>query len=158
MRNGIKIKTKIFLGLVVLIIIITLACGSKIIETVKSGTYQIKQAAVSGNMSAHMQPGLYFQNFGDVGEWPKAETYYFTSDKDSDKDKKEDASIEVRFNEGSLCNISGTCRVVMPISSKHAIELITVHGYQSYDDLANELILKVIRNSLRLTANLMSAR
>jgi len=46
----------------------------------------------------------------------------------------------------------------MPETEQEAIDLIVKHGYMSFEDLEKKLILPVIRNSLRLTANLMSAR
>lgn len=149
-------KTKIGLGIILLIIIVALSFGTKIIETVEKGTYQVKQAAVTGKMTAKMTPGMYGQWFGDILTWPKAETFYFTAD--IVEGKKVDQSIEVRFNDGSICNISGTCRVVTPITSGDAISLIVVQGFRTYDDMEHKLILPAVRNALRLTANLMSAR
>lgn len=129
-----------------------------LVSTVKSGTYEIKQAAVSGNMSAKMQPGMYPLFFGSKEVWPKAETYYFTADKDTRDDDSRDNSIEVRFNDGSIAHISGTIRIILPISEEDAINLVTKYGYKSYDALRDKLILPVLRNALRNTANLMSAR
>ena len=148
--------TKIGLGLLLTIIILALVFGTKIVETVEKGTYQIKQAAVSGTMTAKMEPGMWGQWFGDIEVWPKAETFYFTAD--IKEGKKIDQSIEVRFNDGSICNISGTCRVMTPSSPTDAINLTIKHSFRTYADLEHKLILPVLRNSLRLTANLMSAR
>ena len=47
---------------------------------------------------------------------------------------------------------------MLPVSGQDAINLVVREGYRSYRDLEQKLILPVIRNSLRLTANLMSAR
>ncbi len=149
-------KTKIGLGILVAIIIIALSFGTKIIETVEKGTYQVKQAAISGKMTAKMTPGMYGQWFGDIITWPKAETFYFTAD--MVEGKKIDQSIEVRFNDGSICNISGTCRIITPATAADAISLIVVQGFRTYNDMELKLILPAVRNSLRLTANLMSAR
>jgi len=149
-------KTKIGLGIIAIVIIMALVFGTKIVETVEKGTYQVKQAAVTGNMTARMIPGMYGQWFGDIVVWPKAETFYFTAD--IVEGKKIDQSIEVRFNDGSICNISGTCRVVTPVTAGDAIKLIVVHGFRQYGDMEHKLILPAVRNALRLTANLMSAR
>ena len=150
------IKAKVGGGLIFVIIILALIFGTKIVETVEKGTYQVKQAAITGNMTAKMTPGMYGQWFGDILVWPKAETFYFTAD--VKEGKKIDQSIEVRFNDGSICNISGTCRVVTPITSGDAISLIVVQGFRTYNDMEHKLILPAVRNALRLTANLMSAR
>ena len=155
-KPGMHLRQKVTLGVVAAIIVVAFLIGGKLFETVNKGTYQIKQAAITGTMSAKMDPGLWFQLFGDIQTWPKAETFYFTAD--SDEGERGDQSIEVRFNDGSLCRISGTTRIMMPATEQEAINLAVREGYRSYTDLEHKLILPVIRNALRLTANLMSAR
>jgi len=151
-----KIVGMVFIGT---LFIIGLICTPMIFETVEKGTYQVKQAAVSGTMSAKMTPGLWLQMFGDIDTWPKAETYFFTAEKDTDAgDEDGDASIEVRFNDGSLCKISGTLRIVMPTTEGEAISLVVNRGHKTYNDLQEKLIKPTLRNVLRSTANLMSAR
>lgn len=138
------------------ILLLSLIFASSMFETVKKGTYQIKQAAITGAMSAKMTPGLWMQAFGDIQTWPKAETFYFTADVEEGEEL--DQSIEVRFVDGSICHISGTCRVQMPIIEEAVLDLVIKEGYKSFLDLELKLILPVVRNSLRLTANLMNAR
>ncbi len=140
----------------IVLIIMFLMFSSGLFETVKKGTYQIKQAAITGSMSTKMTPGIWLQLFGDIQTWPKAETFYFTAD--SAEGARRDQSIEVRFSDGSICNISGTCRINMPVNEIAALDLVIKQGYRSFDDLELKLILPVVRNSLRLTANLMNAR
>ena len=70
----------------------------------------------------------------------------------------EDLSIEVRFNDGSIARISGTARITLPATADEAIGLVVIHGYRSYSELEQKLILPTVRNALRSTANLMSAR
>ena len=142
------------LGAIVLIFL--LYSVGAVFETVEKGTYQIKQAAITGTMSAKMNPGLWMQLWGDIQVWSKAETFYFTAD--SDEGSKYDQSMEVRFNDGSLCNISGTLRILLPANEQMAIGLSTVLGYSDYNDLEHKLIKPAVRNALRLTANLMTAR
>lgn len=149
-------KKGMFFGLLAVVIVVAIICASSLVETVEKGTYQIKQAAVTGKMSAKMTPGLWAQLFGDIEVWPKAETFYFTFD--IGEGKKVDQSIEVRFCDGSVCKISGTLRVIMPASPDQAITLTTEKGFKTYADLEHKLVLPVVRNALRLTANLMTAR
>lgn len=131
---------------------------SSLVETNKRGQYQIKQAAVSGEMTARMIPGMYGQWFGDIDTWNKAETFYYTSDHDGEGDTDADNSIEVRFNDGSIAWISGTARILLPTTGEDAIALVVDLGYRDYATLEQKLILPTVRNSLRTTANLMSAR
>jgi hypothetical protein len=151
-------KQIVTLGGAVIILIVGIVLVGKLTETVDKGTYHIKQAAISGTMTAHMDPGLYCQCFGDREVWSRANTFFFTQGRDVTQDTDIDNSIEVRFNDGSIARISGTLRVVMPTSPQQAIDLVTVQGYRSYADLEAKLIRPSVRNALRLTANLMSAR
>jgi len=153
-----KLGKQITLGFIAVILIVLAICAGKLVETVDKGTYQIKQAAITGTMSAKMTPGIWFQFFGDIDTWPKAETYFFTKDNDTKGDVDTDTSIEVRFNDGSMCKISGTARIIMPTSPSQAISLVTERGHKTYADVQEKLIKPTLRNVLRSTANLMSAR
>lgn len=149
-------KRVIFGGILVVLLVIGLTVAGRIVETNGSSTYQIKQAAFYGTMSAQMTPGMYWQMFGDITTWPKAETFYFTAD--NKEGGPEDASIEVTFNDGSICKISGTCRILLPTTEREAIDLVTKHSFVNHMEMEHKLVLPVIRNALNRTANLMSAR
>jgi hypothetical protein len=138
--------------------IITLLCLNNIVETVDKGTYHTTQAAVTGEMGAQKQPGMYLQMFADVTVWPNAETFYFTKDSDGDGDTNDDKSIEVRFNDGSMAKISGTCRITLPSTVEDSIDLVNKYSYTSYESLEQKGILPVLREAIRNTANFMSAR
>jgi regulator of protease activity HflC (stomatin/prohibitin superfamily) len=156
--NKIKVSKKKILGSVFLgiIIIIALSLAGQIAETVQKGTYHVIQRPFTGNMRAIMEPGMYWQLFSDVQAWPTSETFYFTADKK--EGKYDDQSIEVTFNDGSVARISGTTRVVLPKSEKEAIKITRDMNFKDYIDLEHRFILPIVRNSLRLTANLMTAR
>jgi regulator of protease activity HflC (stomatin/prohibitin superfamily) len=148
-----------FAPALLLVAIVVLAVFSQqILETNSRGQYQIKQAAVTGDMSARLEPGMYGQWFGDIDTWNKAETFYFTADFDGEGDTKADKSIEVRFNDGSIAKISGTARITLPYTEAEAVALVADHGYKSYKELAQKLVLPSVRNALRSSANLMSVR
>lgn len=151
---GIK-KSYVTMAIVAVVAILGLTLVSGITATVDKGTYQIRQWPVTGTIDAKMDPGMWWKCFSDIKQWDKAETLYFTSDEEGGKTNM---SMEVRFNDGSLAHISGTCRVMMPTAPSQAIALVTEHGLKSYKDLEAKLIRPVVRNSLRLTANLMTAR
>ena len=146
------------IALLIILIGLGVVFSNQILETNRRGQYQIKQAAITGAMSVRLEPGMYGQWFGDIDTWNKAETFYFTSDYDGEGDVQEDRSIEVRFNDGSIARISGTARITLPSTEDEAIGLIVNHGYRSYADVEQKLILPTVRNALRSTANLMSAR
>jgi regulator of protease activity HflC (stomatin/prohibitin superfamily) len=152
-----KMKTSAMIAIVVFVGVLLLAAvfGPKIGETVDGGTYHVKQAAFSGEMSAVMKPGFYWQNFGEITKFPVSETFYFTHDKEGGAG---DFSIDVMFMDGSKCKLSGTCRVDMPRLNQEAIDLITKHGYRDHDQVETKLLLPTIRRSLVMTANFYSAK
>lgn len=161
MRSGKRkmgLKSMIGLGFVAVLVLIGAMSLPMIVDTVEKGTYQVKQAAVTGTMDAKMTPGLWLQAWGDIDVWPKADTFFFTHDNDTEGDVDIDTSMEVRFNDGSMCKISGTARVIMPTTKTEAIALTTVRGHKTYQDVQEKLIKPTVRNVLRSTANLMSAR
>jgi len=138
-------------------VVIALLIAPQVMETVENGTYQVRQWPVTGQIDVKMDPGMWFQCFGSISVWPKAETFYFTADTEGDIGKHEDASIEVTFNDGSKCKISGTCRIEMPKTSDQAKSLIN-QGMRTHNDVEEKLIKPVLRNALVLTANMMTAR
>lgn len=142
-------KKQITYGILILSLVISLAFGSKIVETVEKGTYQIKQAAVTGKMSAHMTPGMYGQFFGDIQVWPVSDTFTFTTS---------NHPMPIRFNDGSQSRAEGSVRVFMPRDGEQAIELITRLGFKSPEAIQEQLVYPHLGRVLRLTSNLMSAK
>ena len=69
---------------------------------------------VTGKMDAKLQPGMWLQLFSDIVTWPKAETFFFANDETGST-----GPMEIRFNDGSLCDVSGTLRVILPNSEQH---------------------------------------
>jgi len=149
-------RSKIIGVLVFICIIVLISLGNKLVETVEKGTFQVKQAAVTGNMTVKFDPGMWGQWFGDIETWPQSQTFFFTAD--DDEGEKRDQSMEVRFNDGSLAKISGTCRILMPASQSQVLDLVVRQNFKTYNDIEQRLFLPIIRNVLRNTANLMSAR
>lgn len=156
-RRGIP-KKFIFGGIGVIFLLIGVVLFNQIVGKVISGTYQIKQAAITGDMSAHMKPGWFGLMFGDAIEWPKSETYFATSDKDTEDDIDEDLSIAAQFNEGSKVKISATARIIMPTDQTDAINVVNVYSYRTYESLRDKHILPILRKAVRNTASLMTAK
>ena len=71
--------------------------SSFLVETNRAGFTKVKQAAVIGTLSVHDEPGMFTQLFGEVFEYKKADTYFFS--KHSTEGEREDTSIDVRFND-----------------------------------------------------------
>ena len=141
---------------VVIICLIGLFGAGQIIETNNKGQFQVKQAAVTGDLSVRTAPGMYAQMFGDITTWNKNGTFFFTAD--AEEGESHDESIEVRFVDGSIARISGTMRISLPRTEAEIVHLVDELGFTSYDALEAKLIKPTVRNALRLTANFMTAR
>ncbi len=83
-----------------------------LVETVYQSSYQVRQMIVTGKMDAKLTPGMWLQLFSTIVTWPKAETFFFANDESGSA--KIDRAIEVRFNDGSLCDVSGTVLIILP--------------------------------------------
>jgi regulator of protease activity HflC (stomatin/prohibitin superfamily) len=153
----IPVKGIIKIVVVIAILITAFVVIGGLYNVVPAGYYQISQQWFTGSVNAKMEPGLWFP-IGHTWDWPKEKTFFFTHDQDHKEDNKKDASIEVRFNDGSICNISGTCRVIFPTDRNDAINLLIKMGYTNPNEVMTKLVLPTLRNSLSMSANLMSAR
>jgi regulator of protease activity HflC (stomatin/prohibitin superfamily) len=156
LKQGFGMKKILMISLLVMAFIVLGLSAKNIFETVPTGSYQVKQAAWTGELTVKMDSGVWFQNFGDIFTFPKSETFFFT--KDSKEGKAMDESIEVTFADGSICHISGTARIVMPSTEAEAKHLIADLGFRDYHSIEQKLILPTVRRALVLTANMMTAQ
>ena len=154
--TGMDFKKGMKIVFFVMMLFVLMFSAGSIFETVPAGFYQIKQAAISGTLSAKMDSGLWMQNFGDIFTFPKSETFFFTAD--TKEGKPVDESIEVTFADGSICNISGTARIMMPTTEKEALHLTADLGFRDYHSVEQKLILPTVRRALVLTATMMTAQ
>lgn len=127
----------------VLIILVVVFSGW-IFETNTFGYYQVKQAAITGNVTVRNDPGVYLQWFGNIYTYPISEDFDF-----------EDAGITVRFNDGSVASVKGT--VKFRLSLKPEIQKELHRDYASFKNVLVDLIQKNVQESLSNTATLMKA-
>lgn len=132
-----KKEISIFLGVIALISLFI--AGDQIVETNESGYMQVKQAAVSGDMSTHTNPGMYFQNFGEVTTYKISDVYDFGRD-----------PINVRFNDAATAHITGQIKFRLPTKDE---TLLRIHqDFRNYEYIKNDLILQVVASTLKQTA------
>lgn len=129
------------LGIIVTLLVIF---SGWIFETNTFGNYQIKQAAITGNVTVRNDPGVYLQWFGNIYTYPISEDFDF-----------EDAGITVRFNDGSVAAVKGT--VKFRLSLKPEIQKELHRDYASFKNVLIDLIQKNVQESLSNTATLMKA-
>ncbi len=78
------LKNKILVGFGCAALVGVSFFGGKIFETNDAGYYQVKQAALIGEMSVHNEPGVYAQLFGNIFTYKVSETSYFSDAEGND--------------------------------------------------------------------------
>lgn len=126
----------------------------QLVETNNEGYYQVKQAAVSGDMSVRNQAGTYNQFFGTITTYQVSDMYYF-SKHDGDGAGSGADPITVRFNDGGQAQISGAIK--FRLSTKESDQLLLHKDFKAYDAVKNDLIRQVVQEALNKTAATMKA-
>ena len=148
-------KSKITLVFLGIGLIVLLFCLGSIVETNNEGYFQVKQAALSGDMSVRLSPGLYFQNFGTIWTYKRVATVGFGEQKG--EGSADIPAIPVIFNDGSKANISGLVRVRLPDNQDDIFSLKREFS-GGFDHFITAGIVPIVRNAVKLAANLRSAQ
>ncbi len=135
-------------------LITLLSTVGQIVETNDEGYYQVKQAAVSGEMSVRNQAGTYSQWFGNITTYQVSDMYYFSKHEGDGEGKGADP-ITVRFNDGGQAFISGAIK--FRLSTKEADQLLLHKDFKVYEAVKNDLIRQVVQEALNKTAATMKA-
>lgn len=145
---------KVIIGIVFAIVaIVVITMSSKLFETNKSGHFQVKQAFITGKMSVRTTEGVYGQWLADITTYKNVATIGFGREKG--EGSADIDAIPVIFSDGSMAEISGLVRIKLPASAGVALKREYSGGY---DHFINSGILPVIRNAVKLSANLRSAQ
>lgn len=148
-------KSKQIFGLLMLVgmVVIAFGLGEQLVETNNAGYMQIKQAAITGELTCHMEPGMHLQLFGKISTYSEAETFFFTADDETGERRNQ--SLPTRFNDGAKAQTSGSLRVILP---RDCEQLIAVHRkFHSMDGVMQKLVLPAVRKALFNTGPHMSA-
>ena len=154
------------LGILALVFI-----GRNMFETNNAGFYQIKQAAVSGDLSVKDTPGTYMQNFGTITTYDYACTLDFTGGKQgqgdaagseggqADKDLGGTAYVDtpfaVTFQGNSTADVSGIIKVKMPIDETNRLALHKL--YRNQASVVDTLIRQSVGEAVKLAGPMFTA-
>lgn len=153
-------KTPIVVAGFAAVLIFFLICGSALVDENQAGFYQVKQAFPSGELSIVSEPGYFAQMYGTLTVYKNAGTYAFSdnleqSGGDTGTSSIVGDSIPVRFSDGGTARIAGSARFDLPADSPNQLK---IHNkFRSYDSLVNGLLKPAIRESVVLSAALMTA-
>lgn len=145
-----NLKQGITVGFGTLLLALTVGLSGQIVETNDEGYYQVKQAAISGDMTVRTVAGTYLQNFGNITTYQISDMYYFGSDKENKSE-----AILVRFNDGSTARISGSIK--FKLSEKEEDQLLLHKDFKNYNAVVNDLLRQTVAESLKQTSSLMKA-
>lgn len=149
-----KNKKVVAIAFVILAIIFLVAAKS-LFQTNDAGYFQVKQAAITGDMSVRFDAGTYGQWFGTISEYKNVATVGIGNHKgegSADMDM-----VDVIFNDGSKAGISALIRVKLPSTVEGAIELKREYA-QGYEHFIRSGIVPIVQNAIKLGANLRSAQ
>jgi len=146
---------KIFAIVFVVLAVVFLALARGIFQTNDAGWFQVKQAALTGNMSVRQNAGTYFQWFGTITEYKNVTTCGIGSHKGNGSADIE--AVDVIFNDGSKAKISGLIRVKLPTTQEGAISLKREYA-GGFDHFIASGIVPIVNNAIKLSANLRSAQ
>lgn len=154
-------KTKSLKSIIITVAIVIVIAFSAIflisgglISNVDANEYQVKQAFMSGELSAHLTPGWYVRAMGKIYSFPKTETVYFERGRE---DVSSMGPVAVTFSDNSRCEISGTVRVIMPTSEQYAIDIVAKHSNRTFQDFAAKTVIPVTKRALITAATTMTA-
>lgn len=119
-------------------------CSAQLFETNTFGNYQVKQAAVTGDITVKNDAGLYWQGFGSITTYPISEDVDFETE-----------NLEVRFNDGSVAKVKGTVKFRLPSNPEKQKELH--RDYVTYENVERDLIIRNVGEALSNTATFMVA-
>lgn len=140
--------------LVVFSAIILLALGDKVVETNEAGQFQIKRAFISGDVTVKDDAGLYGQFFGKIFTYNNVATIGFG--REIGEGSADIEAIPVIFNDGSKATNSGLVRIKLPPAGMR--EQLLDEYSRGYEHFITSGVLPVVRNAVKLSANLRSAQ
>jgi len=140
--------------LVVFSLITLLVLGDKVAETNEAGQFQVKRAFITGEISVKDDAGLYGQWFGRIFTYNNVATVGFGREKG--EGTADIDAIPVIFNDGSMATNSGLVRIKLPgIGMRKPLLNEYSRGYEHF---ITSGVLPVVRNAVKLSANLRSAQ
>lgn len=136
------IKQFVVLTVVVIVLAIVGVSFNQIVETNEAGNVQVKQAAVTGTLSCKLDPGMWGQWFGTIHTYKEASTFHFSANSN-----RGDDSLPTRFSDATRAQVSGTVRVLLPVTDCDALTRIH-RKFKSFAGVMDKLVEPAMRKSL----------
>ena len=147
---------RLFGGLVlgVLLLVALVSVGNQILETNNAGYYQVKQAAVTGELTVRDLPGTYPQLFGVITTYQVSDMHYFSKAATENGDVDSEP-VNVQFTDGGRADISGSIKFRLPADGLK--RLLLHRDFKNYENVKHGLIRQTVAEALMQTSSLMRA-
>ncbi len=150
MSNLSPLKIITLIGALISVFVL-IGFSTSILETNNAGNVQVKQAAISGDMTCQLDPGMYGQYFGTIHTYSEAATYDFDGQEGS-----ESGALPIRFADATKASVSGTVRVLLPVNDCEA--MVRIHRkFKSFGGVMNKLVEPAMRKAFFNTGPFMTA-
>lgn len=134
-------KIFILVGASIGAILLLFSAGS-LVETNTAGNVQVKQAAITGELTCKLDPGMWAQMFGTIHTYKEASTFHFSA-----TSERGDGSLPTRFADATKAQVSGTVRVLLPVTDCDS--LIQIHKkFRSFDGVMVKLVEPAMKKAL----------
>ena len=132
----------------VVAIVVVISLAGQIFETNNLGFYQIKQAAITGDLDVISTEGTYLQLFGFIHTYKKSDTFFFDGTEGSEP-------ITVRFQDGGTAKVSGSLKYRL---SNVVEDQLSLHSdFRSQEAVRLNLVAPIIQEALKQSAPHMTA-
>lgn len=150
-------RFKLIGGLIAgIVLLIAVASVSRsLFETNDAGYYQIKQAALTGELSVINTTGTYAQMFATITTYQVSDMHYFTRAENEGDQVTESDPIKIRFNDGGTAEVTGSIKFRLPANPDK--QLMIHNDFKSYIRIKHDLIRQVVAEAMMQTATLMKA-
>jgi len=153
MNTRAKLIGGLILGVLALLLVTSVV--RELFVTNNQGFYQIKQAAVTGNVTVHSESGTYLRLFGEVTSYHVSDMYYFSKNDNDGGNNSLSEPIDIRFNDGGTAKVSGGIKFRLPADPEH--QVLLHRDFRSYERVKHDLIRQTVAEALMQTATLMKA-
>jgi regulator of protease activity HflC (stomatin/prohibitin superfamily) len=153
--NNMSITKLLGIAAAAILAIALLISLPRLVENVDTTEFKIKQAAVTGTMSCHNEPGWFLQNLGSVVTYDKTGTIYF-SEENLDGGESEDADpLPATFQGNSTGKVSGYLKYRLPRRCED--QLILNSEYKNQETVRMDLVRNAISTAITQTGPLFTA-
>lgn len=105
-------------------------------ENLDGSEVMVVQSPISGDLTAHVDPGMKWQGFGKLYKYPRRAQYSFSAH--GDQGKTIDESIQTQFNDGGYANISGVLNWSAPLKPDQLVRM--AKDFPTFEAVEHQLI------------------